>query len=144
MAVSQSSDVEIDGNNQMKIRFSQLFTVFIVAAAIVGVSVAFIANASPYVTVSEARKTRATNVHLKGALEKNSIQTDLVAKTIRFKIKDAAGELMTVVYSGPPPQDINQATEIVAIGSMRGSEFHSEKLLIKCPSKYEGENTAKA
>lgn len=128
----------------MKIRFSQLFTVFIVAAAIVGVSVAFIANASPYVTVSEARKTRATNVHLKGALEKNSIQTDLVAKTIRFKIKDAAGELMTVVYSGPPPQDINQATEIVAIGSMRGSEFHSEKLLIKCPSKYEGENTAKA
>jgi len=128
----------------MRIRFSQLFTIFIVAAAIVGVSVAFIANASPYVTVSEARKTRATNVHLKGALEKNSIQTDLAAKTIQFKIKDAAGELMTVVYSGPPPQDINQATEIVAIGSMKGNEFHSEKLLIKCPSKYEGENTAKA
>jgi cytochrome c-type biogenesis protein CcmE len=144
MAVSQSSGVEIDGNHQMRIRFSQLFTILIVAAAIVGVSVAFIANASPYVTVSEARKTRATNVHLKGALEKNSIQTDIDANTIRFQIKDAKGELMTVVYSGPPPQDINQATEIVAIGSMNGNEFHSEKLLIKCPSKYEGENTAKA
>ena len=128
----------------MKIKLGQIITVLFVAAAIVGVSVAFILNASPYVTVSEARKTRATNVHLKGALEKNSIQTDLAAKTIQFKIKDAAGELMTVVYSGPPPQDINQATEIVAIGSMKGNEFHSEKLLIKCPSKYEGENTAKA
>jgi len=36
-----------------------------------------------------------------------------------------------------------QATEVVAIGSMKGSEFHSEKLLIKCPSKYEGTDKAK-
>jgi len=127
----------------MKIKLGQIITVLFVAAAIVGVSVAFILNASPYVTVSEARKTGATNVHLKGELDKGSIQNDLAARTIRFRIKDTTGELMTVVYSGPPPQDMAQATEVVAIGSMKGNEFHSEKLLIKCPSKYEGKEQAK-
>jgi len=122
----------------MKARLGPIFTVFLAVAAIVGVTTAFIANASPYVTVSEARKTGATNVHLKGELDKTSIRNDLQARTLRFRIKDKDGESMEVVYSGTPPSDMTQATEIVAIGSMKGDEFHSDKLLIKCPSKYEG------
>jgi cytochrome c-type biogenesis protein CcmE len=50
---------------------------------------------------------------------------------------------MQVIYTGPPPQDMSLATEIVAIGSMQGAEFHSNKLLVKCPSKYEGTQRAK-
>lgn len=127
----------------MKTRFGPILTVLLVALAIVGVSVAFIANASPYVTVSEARKSGATNVHLKGDLDKSSIQNDLKERKIRFRIKDKNGDSMEVVYSGPPPQDMSQATEIVAIGAVKGTEFHSEKLLVKCPSKYEGAQKAK-
>ena len=123
-------------------RFGAVLTGLLIAAAIVGVSVAFIANASPYVTVSEARKTGATNVHLKGELDKTSIHNDLQAKTLRFRIKDSDGESVEVIYSGAPPSDMTQATEIVAIGSMKGGEFHSDKLLIKCPSKYEGTKKA--
>jgi cytochrome c-type biogenesis protein CcmE len=126
----------------MKARIGPIFTVFLAVAAIVGVTTAFIANASPYVTVSEARKTGATNVHLKGELDKTSIRNDLQARTIRFRIKGTEGDSMEVVYSGTPPSDMTQATEIVAIGSMKGTEFHSDKLLIKCPSKYEGTKKA--
>lgn len=127
----------------MNIRFRLVFTVFLVAAAIIGVSVAFIANASPYVSVSEARKSGATNVHLKGDLVKTSIKNDIKDRSLRFELKDKNGEAMTVVYTGTPPQDMALATEVVAVGSVKGDEFHSEKLLIKCPSKYEGENKAK-
>jgi cytochrome c-type biogenesis protein CcmE len=127
----------------MKVKTGPIFTVILVAVAIVGVSAAFIANASPYVTVSEARKTSATNVHLKGELDKTSVVNDIAAKKIRFRIKDIDGAMMNVVYSGPPPQDMMQATEIVAIGSVKGDEFHSDKLLIKCPSKYEGTEKGK-
>ncbi len=127
----------------MNIRFRPIFTVLVVVAAIVGVSVAFIANASPYVSVSEARKTGATNVHLKGDLVKTSIRNDLQARALRFELKDKTGETMSVVYTGTPPQDLALATEVVAIGSVKDGEFHSNKLLIKCPSKYEGEDKAK-
>lgn len=127
----------------MNIRFRPVFTVFLVASAIIGVSVAFIANASPYVSVSEARKSGATNVHLKGDLVKTSIKNDIKDRSLRFELKDKNGEAMTVVYMGTPPQDMALATEVVAVGSVKGDEFHSEKLLIKCPSKYEGENKAK-
>lgn len=127
----------------MNIRFRPVFTVFLVASAIIGVSVAFIANASPYVSVSEARKSGATNVHLKGDLVKTSIKNDIKDRSLRFELKDKNGEAMTVVYTGTPPQDMALATEVVAVGSVKGDEFHSEKLLIKCPSKYEGENKAK-
>lgn len=127
----------------MNIRFRPVFTVFLVASAIIGVSVAFIANASPYVSVSEARKSGATNVHLKGDLVKTSIKNDIKSRSLHFELKDKNGETMKVVYTGTPPQDMALATEVVAVGSVKGQEFHSEKLLIKCPSKYEGENKAK-
>ena len=122
----------------MKFRLGPIVTVILVALAIVGVSVAFIVNASPYVSVSEARKSGATNVHLKGTLDKSSIKNNFKDHTVTFQIKDSEGETATVEYSGPPPQDMNTATDIVAIGSMKDNVFRSDKLLIKCPSKYEG------
>jgi cytochrome c-type biogenesis protein CcmE len=122
----------------MKLRLGPIVTLVLVALAIIGVSVAFIVNASPYVSVSEARKSGATNVHLKGTLDKSSIRNNFRDHTVTFQIKDSEGETATVEYSGPPPQDMNTATDIVAIGSMKDNVFRSEKLLIKCPSKYEG------
>jgi cytochrome c-type biogenesis protein CcmE len=32
---------------------------------------------------------------------------------------------------------MGQASKVVAVGTMREGEFHSRKLLLKCPSKYE-------
>ena len=123
----------------MRVRLGPILTIILVAAAIIGVSVAFIVNASPYVTVSEARKSGAKNVHLKGVLDKSSIHNDLARHSVTFRITDVNGDVATVEYLGPPPQDMNEAKEVVAIGSMKGDTFVSEKLLVKCPSKYEGE-----
>jgi len=79
---------------------------------------------------------------LKGKLEKDSVKNDFKDHAITFRIRDNNNEEATIVYTGPP-QDMSEATDVVAIGTMQGDQFHSEKLLIKCPSKYEGGNKAK-
>jgi cytochrome c-type biogenesis protein CcmE len=126
-----------------KSRARAVITVLLVAAAIMGVSVAFIANATTYVTVSEARKSGATNVYLKGTLIKDSIVTDVRSGTLTFRLKDKDGEEATVVYTGSPVMDMEKATEVAAQGVMKDEKFYSEKLLIKCPSKYEGAQKTK-
>ena len=48
-----------------------------------------------------------------------------------------AGEELLVHYHGTKPDQFDEAHHIVAIGKMQGEAFSSDKLLIKCPSKYE-------
>jgi len=37
------------------------------------------------------------------------------------------------------PQNMGEATKVVAIGGMKDGKFVSDQLLVKCPSKYESE-----
>ena len=40
-------------------------------------------------------------------------------------------------YHGLKPDQFDEAYHIVAIGKCEGESFEADKLLIKCPSKYE-------
>ncbi len=102
-------------------------------------SFAFLANASPYVTVAQAKKMRGDNLHIAGDLVKNSVQTDKGAQTVRFSMVDETGATLNVIYSGIAPANMGSATKVVAIGMMEASVFRARKLLLKCPSKYESE-----
>jgi cytochrome c-type biogenesis protein CcmE len=105
-----------------------------------GVLAAFIKNASPYVTVAEAKQSHADGVHLAGDLVKNSIQTDPTSGEIKFQLKDQEGQLANVVYVGSTPGNLSEATKVVAVGGMDAKNvFVSHQLLIKCPSKYESQ-----
>lgn len=104
----------------------------------VGVLVAFVGGASPYVTLREAKASSGDALHLKGDLLKESVATDISKGLLRFQMRDANGELVHVVHDGQPPANMGEATQIVAIGRMSGDSFRSHKLLVKCPSKYEG------
>ncbi len=101
---------------------------------------AFMSSASPYVNVAQAREMRGRRLHLAGDILKNSARADLAGGKLSFRLKDERGEVVTVVHRGDPPANMAQATKVVAVGTMKGDEFHSAgKLLIKCPSKYEDE-----
>src|SRR5687767_2198030 len=97
---------------------------------------AFLSSASPYVTVAEAKTTPGDSLHLPGDLDKGSVSSDFKTGRLRFTLKDATGERINVVYDGAPPSNMTEATRVVAIGKMEGDQFHAEKLLVKCPSKY--------
>ena len=47
---------------------------------------------------------------------------------------------MKVVYYGVVPGNFDQATSVVAKGIVKEQEFVADKLLVKCPSKYQGED----
>ena len=120
-----------------------VITGVVAALAMGGVLMAFVKNASPYVTVAEAKQSRSDGVHLAGDLVKDSIQTNPKSGEIRFRLKDPQGQLADVLYIGSTPGNLSEATKVVAVGGMNKDDvFVSHQLLIKCPSKYESKSSA--
>lgn len=112
-------------------------TAIVASLAMAGVVGAFVNNASPYVTVAQARHTEGDSLHLAGVMEKDSFGRDFKNGHITFRLKDKDGAIIQVEHVGPQPGSLQQADKIVAIGSIQGDHFVSHDLLVKCPSKYD-------
>ncbi len=122
------------------IKANPLVGVVIGVAAFSAVAFVMLSNSSRYVSVAEARQTSENNLHLKGELVKESLKVDISNATIAFTLKDENGDAMNVIHHGLPPANMGEATEVVAVGGMSGDHFQSNKLLTKCPSKYNEED----
>lgn len=96
-------------------------------------------SVTPYVGIAEARQSKS-NVQVKGLLDKDAPVPHMEGQEFVFVLQDEeTGETMPVRYHGTRPDQFDQAYHIVAIGKYREDSFHANKLLIKCPSKYEQE-----
>ena len=103
----------------------------------------FSKSMTPYVSFSEAKTSKRT-VQVMGALEKGSSRYDTDAKTLHFILVDEKTKApLPVTYRDVKPANFEEAVSIVAIGRYQGDAFHAEKLLVKCPSKYQGEEVEK-
>ncbi len=98
---------------------------------------AFKSSLTPYVSFDKARAT-ANAVQVAGALVENSDVFDAESSRLLFTLRDEHGDTLRVSYKGLKPGNFNEATQVVAIGRYNGSELEAEKLLVKCPSKYQG------
>ena len=95
---------------------------------------------TPYVSYTQARET-ARVVQVAGALEKGSSSYEDARDFLYFTLNDPkTHETLRVRYKGLKPANFEDAISIVAIGQYdEGSkEFEAHKLLVKCPSKYQG------
>ncbi len=100
----------------------------------------FRSNLTPYVSFDAARQANQV-VQVAGALDKPSTRYDETAMSLHFALLDPkSGASLPVAYHGLRPANFQDAISIVAIGSWdAGSkEFQAQKLLVKCPSKYQG------
>jgi cytochrome c-type biogenesis protein CcmE len=98
---------------------------------------------TPYVTFQEAQASSRT-VQVMGGLEKGTSRYDTASKTLHFKLVDPkTNEVLPVSYKDVKPANFEDAVSIVAIGRYQGDAFQAEKLLVKCPSKYQGQETEK-
>ena len=96
-------------------------------------------SVTPYVSIAEATASNK-NVQVKGLLDKNFEPRQYDNEFI-FSLRDEnTGETLKVKFSGIKPDQFDDAYHIVAVGKYDAAEktFHAKKLLIKCPSKYEG------
>ena len=101
---------------------------------------AFKDSMTPYVPYERAREGDRV-VQVAGALEKGSSAYVDTQESLFFTLKDPkTGENLRVRYKGLKPANFEDAISIVAIGryDKGAKEFEADKLLVKCPSKYQG------
>ena len=97
-------------------------------------------SVTPYVSIAEAEASTG-NVQVKGLLDKSVVPQQL-DNEFHFVIRDEENDqTMTVKYNGTKPDQFDSAYHVVAIGKYNADDeaFHANKLLIKCPSKYENQ-----
>lgn len=92
---------------------------------------------TPYVTFAQAKEAKHA-VQVRGVLANHQISTSENGKKLHFTLRDEAGAEVPVIYNGIRPDNFEHATSVVAIGKYQTNLFIAEKLLVKCPSKYQG------
>ena len=104
----------------------------------------FNSSLTPYKSFADARKDGGY-VQVNGTLaDRAAVVTDAANGLLHFALKDSRGEVMEVVYKGVKPANFEQATSVVALGAYEGGRFQADKLLVKCPSKYQAEGAKKS
>lgn len=98
---------------------------------------------TPYLSFEEARKAKGV-VQVMGGLDKTSDRYDTNSQKLVFDLVNEQGGRMTVLYGGTRPANFKDAISIVAIGRYRDGRIEAEKLLVKCPSKYQGAEVERA
>ena len=95
---------------------------------------------TPYVSFDQARTTPRA-LQIAGSLVDGSSQYLSANESLVFTLaEESTGDTMRVRYLGLKPANFEEAVSIVAIGRYSREEgvFVAEKLLVKCPSKYQG------
>jgi len=119
---------------------------YIAALIVIGMLVAYIAatssSYSSYETFATAYTNTGKNFQVVGTLVADKplyYEPEKDANYFSFYMLDANQEERQVVYHGTKPQDFERSEQIVITGNMQGESFVADKILLKCPSKYNDE-----
>lgn len=102
---------------------------------------AFENSAAYYYTISEvkAQEISEQKLRVKGQLVADSVSYDSTVPRLEFALTDGNAEI-TAVYRGAMPDNFYHSEEVIIEGKMNSqAEFVISKLMLQCPSKYEGE-----
>lgn len=127
---------------------SHIFIIIIIAVAI-AIVVSTGNDASTYVSFSDAYQMASngntSSIHVVGELKKDALDnvvgiyegSDKVSFT--FVMIDEQQKEQLVQYNQPMPADFTKSEKVVVVGHYSGDTFIAEKILLKCPSKYQEE-----
>jgi len=124
----------------MKIKKSYIIGGIVVVSAMVMAMYSFQSTLTSYVTVSEAKASKRP-VQVAGIVVTGTDRYDLERNNLIFVLREDGGDEMRVEYDGPRPGNFDNVTKVVAIGRYEPEEqvFMAKELLVKCPTKYEGQ-----
>ncbi|MBI2874254.1 MAG: cytochrome c maturation protein CcmE [Firmicutes bacterium] len=96
-----------------------------------------------YVTVDEMLERReflaGRPVRVMGSLVGESIDYDPAVPRLRFTLAGAGARRLEVDYLGIQPDQMHDGWEVIAEGRLKaGGSFEAGKVMVKCPSRYEG------
>lgn len=106
---------------------------------------AFFKTTVQYVSIDQAKKT-TQKVQVMGKVDVSSVKFASAESRLEFSIYNfelsapEPGSLMPVVYYGTVPGNFDQAQSVVLKGKTSSDgQFVADQILVKCPSKYQGE-----
>ena len=120
----------------------------LVAAVAASIIISTFKGASRYVDFERAQamnegRSRPAVVHVIGHLPFNKqgqimgLEEAPDRLSFQFSLLDAKGKQMQVHYNQPVPVDFARAEQVVIVGYATEKHFQAERILLKCPSKYE-------
>jgi len=124
---------------------SVIILILMIAAAVATITVA-VGNTSQYVSFNEAKENPNKEYHVVGELIKDKAMEYNPSKDpnyFAFYLRDSLSNECKVVYNNGKPQDFEKSEKIVIIGKMTDNHFEAKSILMKCPSKYNEENSIK-
>lgn len=107
-------------------------------------AMSFVQTTIQYVSIEEAKSAHKM-VQVMGKIDFDQVNYDTENSRLEFAVYDAEApskdnaEMMKVVYYGVVPGNFDQATSVVLKGKPENGEFVADQMLVKCPSKYQGE-----
>jgi len=130
---------------------SHILGIVVIAVAI-GIIMSTAGDASSYVTFNQA-KAMATSgndskIHVVGTLKKASdgsivgVEPSEDKLSFSFVMVDSDTREQTVYFPEPMPVDFLRSEQVVVIGAYHDELFVADKILLKCPSKYQEQEIA--
>lgn len=104
----------------------------------------FVNTTIQYVPI-ESAKSSGKFVQVMGKIDFDRVNYNVDESRLEFTVYDAEAETkdnattMDVFYYGVVPGNFDQATSVVLKGKTEGETFVADQMLVKCPSKYQGE-----
>lgn len=127
---------------------THIFGIVIIAIAVM-IIIITAGDASTYVTFREAVKMAADGnnkkIHVVGQLKKDNegnvqgLQVTEDKLSVSFLMIDNENTEQKIYYNEPMPPDLQRSEQVVVIGSFKEDVFVADKILLKCPSKYQEE-----
>ncbi len=119
---------------------SYLIGIVVVAAAF-AIIISTVSKSSTYADFSTAGRQAGKVFHVVGKLDRDKpfeYDPEVNANVFGFYLVDNNGRECRVLYNGTKPQDFEKSEQVVIIGKMKEEVFYASDILMKCPSKYAG------
>jgi len=127
---------------------SHILGIVVIAVAIT-VIISTAGDASTYVTFKVAHEMASNDsdkkIHVVGKLTKNGtgevigIKQSPDNQSFSFTMIDQNEDRQEVVFLNTMPADFLRSEQVVVVGSFHNETFLADKILMKCPSKYQEE-----
>ncbi|MCS6904829.1 MAG: cytochrome c maturation protein CcmE [Bacteroidia bacterium] len=96
----------------------------------------FASEVSEYTNFEQARKMQK-EVHVVAKwVMKEKAHYDPQKDIFEFYLQDSTNNIARVHYPDPMPANFEKAEKVVVCGRYEGNIFKANKILMKCPSKY--------
>ena len=117
---------------------THIIGILIIASAI-GAILATVSDSSTYASFNVASANPNKEYHVVGKLDTTQAMTydpQVSTNLFTFFMTDNDGTERKVHFKGSKPQDFERSEQVVLIGKYNGHVFVADKILMKCPSKY--------